>query len=133
MSSLNSSYTGSSRLDDAVLFTKDNSARAVHSRPYLSAYHESLCGQGIASFLSSPRHTAHSSPTPQWDLFRLFSTPASLAFATPAARLRPRLLSDCSNIVSSGTPPPVQSLPKCLFFSLFLHLPHRNPLRKIVT
>lgn len=38
MSSLNSSYTGSFRLADAVLFTKDSSVCAVNKRPYLFAY-----------------------------------------------------------------------------------------------
>lgn len=64
---------------------------------------------------------AHPSPTPQWVLFRLFSTPAFLRFTTPAVRLRPWLLSDCSNVVLSGSPPPVQSLSKFLCF--FLGIP----------
>lgn len=59
---------------------------------------------------------AHSSPTPQWVLFRLFSTPASLLFTTTVLCLRARLLSDYSNIVLSGMPPPVQTLPEFLFF-----------------
>ena len=100
MSILNSSFTSAFRPDGAVLFAKANGVRAVHQRPCMSAYHESRKGQtNLPPFFCSLA-AAHSSPTPpQWALFRLFSTPASLRFTTPSDHLRPWLLSDCSNIV----------------------------------
>ncbi|KAL7373190.1 hypothetical protein ABVT39_000919 [Epinephelus coioides] len=74
MSSLNSSYTGSFRLDEAVLFTKDNSVRVVRSRPYLSAYRGSLCGHGIASFLLLSGSGSLLSNTTMGSVSTLFNT-----------------------------------------------------------
>lgn len=95
--------------------TARSSSREKAATVWLTDIHEGPLMMSVAAVtewaLFSSLAAAHSSLTPQWVLFRLFSTPASLRFTTPTGSLRLMLLGNHSNVISPETRPQIVKMP----------------------